>query len=85
MTRRLMKILALLTVTASLGGCVAYTGGYGHRQSGYGYGGSPRYAYGGGYSRGYYGGSYRGGYGGGYGRGYGGGYRNGYGGGYGWR
>jgi hypothetical protein len=77
MPRRLLKILALLTVTASLGGCVAYTGGY--RQGAYGYGGPSRYAYGGGYDRGYYGGYNRG-----YNRGY---YGGGYGGGYyrGWR
>jgi hypothetical protein len=65
MPRKLMKILALLTLTASLGGCVAYTGGYSYRPYGYGYGygGPPRYAYGGGYyNRGYYGGGYGGGY-----------------------
>ncbi len=64
MTRQLMRILALLTVTASLGGCVAYPAGYGYRHHGYGYGGPPRYAYGGGgyYNRGYYGGGYGGGY-----------------------
>lgn len=68
MTRKILKIVALIAVVGSVSGCAVYPAGYGYRGGGYH---APRYAYGGGwghgYGRGYGGGGY---YGGGYGRGW---------------